>query len=179
MAKQTINIGTTANDGTGDPLRNAFDKINDNFDELYAVSPFSGDYNDLSNKPTTMQSRSSIAGTTSSIANNASATLNVTGFKSYALLSIQTDRAAWVRLYSTDAARTADSSRTQGVDPSPNAGVIAEAITSGAATVLFTPAALGFNAESTPTTTIPVAITNLSGSTSTVTVTLKILQLEA
>ena len=35
MARQTINIGTTANDGTGDPLRTAFDKINDNFAELY------------------------------------------------------------------------------------------------------------------------------------------------
>jgi len=35
MAKQTINIGTSANDGTGDPLRTAFDKINDNFTELY------------------------------------------------------------------------------------------------------------------------------------------------
>ena len=35
MARQTINIGTNANDGTGDPLRTAFDKINDNFVELY------------------------------------------------------------------------------------------------------------------------------------------------
>lgn len=35
MAKQTINIGTTANDGTGDPIRSAFDKTNDNFTELY------------------------------------------------------------------------------------------------------------------------------------------------
>lgn len=35
MAQQTINIGTVANDGTGDPLRTAFDKINDNFTELY------------------------------------------------------------------------------------------------------------------------------------------------
>ncbi len=35
MAKQVINIGTTANDGTGDPLRTAFDKVNDNFTELY------------------------------------------------------------------------------------------------------------------------------------------------
>jgi hypothetical protein len=35
MAKQTVNIGTTANDGTGDPLRTAFDKLNDNFDEVY------------------------------------------------------------------------------------------------------------------------------------------------
>jgi hypothetical protein len=36
MAQQIINIGTTANDGTGDPLRTAFDKCNDNFTELYA-----------------------------------------------------------------------------------------------------------------------------------------------
>lgn len=35
MAKQVINIGTTANDGTGDSLRVAFDKCNDNFTELY------------------------------------------------------------------------------------------------------------------------------------------------
>jgi len=38
MSKQTINIGSSANDGTGDPLRTAFDKINDNFDELYGTS---------------------------------------------------------------------------------------------------------------------------------------------
>ena len=37
MAKQTINIGTAANDSTGDPLRTAFDKTNDNFDELYTA----------------------------------------------------------------------------------------------------------------------------------------------
>lgn len=35
MAKQTINIGTTANDGTGETVRSAFDKVNDNFTELY------------------------------------------------------------------------------------------------------------------------------------------------
>jgi len=35
MTKQLINIGSTANDGTGDPLRTAFLKINENFTELY------------------------------------------------------------------------------------------------------------------------------------------------
>ena len=35
MAFQSINIGSAANDGTGDPLRTAFDKINDNFSEIY------------------------------------------------------------------------------------------------------------------------------------------------
>ena len=34
MAKQTINIGSGANAGNGDPLRLAFIKINDNFEEL-------------------------------------------------------------------------------------------------------------------------------------------------
>lgn len=37
MTKQSIGIGTTANDGTGDPIRTAFDKVNDNFTEVYNV----------------------------------------------------------------------------------------------------------------------------------------------
>ena len=36
MAKQLVNIGTSINKGDGDPLRTAFDKINQNFNELYA-----------------------------------------------------------------------------------------------------------------------------------------------
>ncbi|MES2783019.1 MAG: hypothetical protein V4657_09500 [Pseudomonadota bacterium] len=36
MAQRTINIGAAANDGTGDKLRIAGDKINDNFTEVYA-----------------------------------------------------------------------------------------------------------------------------------------------
>ena len=35
MTQQVINIGTSANDGSGDPLRTAFDKINSNFTEIY------------------------------------------------------------------------------------------------------------------------------------------------
>jgi hypothetical protein len=35
MPKQIINLGTIANDGTGDPLRVAFTKINSNFTEVY------------------------------------------------------------------------------------------------------------------------------------------------
>jgi hypothetical protein len=35
MAKSTINIGTAANDGTGDTLRGAGTKLNANTDELY------------------------------------------------------------------------------------------------------------------------------------------------
>ena len=35
MTRQIINVGATANDGTGDGLRSAYTKCNDNFQELY------------------------------------------------------------------------------------------------------------------------------------------------
>ena len=41
MAQQTLNVGTNANDGTGDTLRVAMQKVNENFTELY-LSPLSG-----------------------------------------------------------------------------------------------------------------------------------------
>jgi sporulation protein YlmC with PRC-barrel domain len=37
MTKQTVNIGTTANDQSADTIRIAFDKVNDNFNELYSA----------------------------------------------------------------------------------------------------------------------------------------------
>lgn len=59
MAKQSINIGSAPNDRTGDPLRTAGDKINDNFDEIYTAlgdgsvldTPFDGAYSSLSGAP--------------------------------------------------------------------------------------------------------------------------------
>jgi len=126
-----------------------------------------------------LQSRSTATGTTSSLADAAEADLDITGFKSYALLTITTDRAARVRLYVSAATRTADASRAEGVDPTSDAGLIAEVITTGADTVIISPGAYGFNLESSPTTTIPCRVTNKSGGTSTVQVDLNILQLEA
>ena len=37
MAKQTIGLGTTANDNTGDTLRVGGGKVNDNFNEIYTA----------------------------------------------------------------------------------------------------------------------------------------------
>ena len=37
MAKTAINVGSSANDGTGDPLRTAMQSTNSNFDEVYAL----------------------------------------------------------------------------------------------------------------------------------------------
>ena len=51
MAQQNINIGTSANKGDGDPLRTAFDKINDNFTELYAGGGGSATFLSLTDTP--------------------------------------------------------------------------------------------------------------------------------
>lgn len=66
MAQQTINIGTVANDGTGDPLRTAFDKANDNFTELYApvsgVHDLSGATRVILGKETEIETGSGVVG---------------------------------------------------------------------------------------------------------------------
>jgi len=124
-------------------------------------------------------SRVSAGGTTASLANNATGSIAITGFKTYMMYKINTNAAAWVRFYITDAARSADASRSQGVDPSAGAGVIAEVITSGSETVILSPGVLGYNDDATPSTTIYVAVTNLSGTTRTITVTTTLLQLES
>jgi hypothetical protein len=126
-----------------------------------------------------LKSRGSLAGSTGSIANGASASVNITGYKGYMLYKVATSAAAWVRLYISEAARTADASRTQGQDPLPSSGVIAEVITTGAETVIIAPGAIGFNNESPVTNIIPVAVTNLSGGAANITVTLTAVEMEA
>jgi hypothetical protein len=42
MAKKTIFIGNQSNDGTGDSIRDAFDKVNQNFNELYSINNAGG-----------------------------------------------------------------------------------------------------------------------------------------
>lgn len=58
MAKQTINNGTFDNDPSAEKIRTAFDKVNDNFDEVYAFGTvdttadhLKGFYNATTNTP--------------------------------------------------------------------------------------------------------------------------------
>ncbi len=57
MAKQNIDIGVEGNDGTGDSIRESFRKVNENFQELYAVFGIGGQisFTDLSDTPNTYQ----------------------------------------------------------------------------------------------------------------------------
>ena len=126
-----------------------------------------------------LQARTSANAATSSIADGASANIQITAAKTYALQKIQTSAAAWVTLYVSDAARTADASRNETTDPLPGAGVIAEVITSDGAIQNITPGTLGWNDEATPTTDAYLKVVNKSGSTQAITVTLHFVALEA
>ena len=126
-----------------------------------------------------LPSRVSPSQATSLIADGAVANLDITGFKGYALYTITTSDAAWVTLYTDGASRTNDSARTENTDPAPDAGIIAEVITTGGTRVKLSPGTIGYNLESTPTTNIPVTVRNKSGGNAAITVAIEILQLEA
>tara|TARA_B100001250_G_scaffold107797_1_gene90932 strand:- start:697 stop:5787 length:5091 start_codon:yes stop_codon:yes gene_type:complete len=117
--------------------------------------------------------------TGTTVANNAYAELDITGETVYTLFKIKPSVASWVRLYVDDASRQLDATRSEGSDPLPGSGVVAEVRTTGAnQEVLITPGVMGFNNDSpTRTKKIYVAINNRSGSATTVTVTLTILKL--
>ena len=126
-----------------------------------------------------LQARSTVAVTTASLADSAIGNVTFTGAaKGYVLYKIQTTGAAWVRIYTDISSRTADASRAEGVDPAAGAGVVAEVITTAAQTILISPGTLGFNNETSPVTEIYAAVTNKTGGTATITVTLTILTIE-
>lgn len=126
----------------------------------------------------TLASRQGLSGTTGSIDDNQTSNLNITGYKAYSLFSIETSAAAWVRVYTNSDSRVADVNRSEGNDPGAGSGVIAEVRTFGAETVQITPGVIGFNFDSTPTTDIYVSVTNRSGASTSITVTLTAIKLE-
>lgn len=66
MTQQTINVGTAANDGTGDPLRSGFVKVNANFTELYSRANLSSS---ISASPSASQDNYSPSGYSAGVTN--------------------------------------------------------------------------------------------------------------
>ena len=124
-------------------------------------------------------SRANISTTIGPISNAVSVNADLAGYKGYALYKVTTSAASWVRLYTSNTARTNDSTRTIDVDPQPGAGVIAEIISSGANVVTVSPGAVGFNDDTPVSNNVPITVTNISGSPATITVTLTMLPLES
>lgn len=125
-------------------------------------------------------SRGNAVGVATGVEADASATINIVGPKTYVLSKVSTSSPAWVRIYSDAASRTSDAGRTEGTDPLPGSGVIAEVITTpGFLTQLITPGVIGFNDDSTPADVVYVSVKNTDSVISDITVTLSLLQLEA
>jgi len=127
-----------------------------------------------------LQSRTTVSGVTTSIPNLGIGNTDITGFKAYSLMRVGLSTAGWIRLYTDSTSRANDVTRSVGEDPAPGSGVIAEIVTTGISTQqMITPFAMGGNMDNPVTNKIYVAITNLSGTTQTITANLTILQLEA
>ena len=103
----------------------------------------------------------------------------ITGHKTYSLMKVETSAAAWVTIYCDAASRTADASRLITQDPDPGSGVIAEAVTTGPDTVLFSPAVVGYNNDSPVDTTVYLKTKNQTGvSTAGIAITFTMLKME-
>jgi hypothetical protein len=126
-----------------------------------------------------LQQRGTLTVSTGNIAANASSQIAVIGFKTYALLKVETTAAAWVTIYTSTSSRTADSGRLETTDPIPGSGVVAEIITSSAAIQPMTPVPIGFNDDATVSENIYLKVVNKTSSTTSITITLTVLQLEA
>lgn len=124
-------------------------------------------------------SRATASGTTSQLADQASANIDINAAKSYALLKIQTSHAAWVTLYTDTTSRTVDASRNITTDPLPGSGVVAEVLLSDGGTQKISPGLVGYNDDATPSTKVYAKVQNRSGSSASITVTLHYLALES
>lgn len=115
---------------------------------------------------------------TGSMANNAASQFTLTMAPGYRLLKIQTSHAARVRTYVSEAQQAADLSRPLGTDPTGDHGCLLEvATTAGMLSLDLTPTVDGFVGDGTASA--PIAVTNLSGSTAAITVTLTYVATEA
>lgn len=60
MSQQIIDIGATPNDGTGEPLRQAFNAVNENFTEVYTAGPVGSNIQIANNTITTTTTNTNI-----------------------------------------------------------------------------------------------------------------------
>lgn len=103
---------------------------------------------------------------------------DATLFKSVAILKVEVDRACRVRLYADAASRTADLARDWEYPATDGIGVYLDFQFSAAGSIICSPQILASDMKTVPDGDMPVAIQNLSGSTSAVEVTFTVLQRE-
>ena len=124
--------------------------------------------------------REEVSNSTGSIGAGTTTDITITGYRSYALQKVGISSAAWVRVYTDAASRTADASRLHTTDPTPGSGLIAEGYTTttGITTFKMTPGVIGWNDNETPNEDIYLKVTNNETGSADITVTLTIVRME-
>lgn len=117
-------------------------------------------------------------GGTINIADDGDTTGTVNLPRSGMLLSVQSTKAGWFRLYNRAAASTADATRVRTDDPSAGSGVLVETISTGTETIGLTPSPMIANMESPVTDEYSYRFKN-DGTAGSAAITLNYLILEA
>ncbi len=100
--------------------------------------------------------------------------------KSCDIQKISTDYPAYVVLYNTDAARTADDPRLYSIDPTPGKGIMAEVLTSVEfPSIALSPVPVFVNDDATPADTAYLMVQNYDEVPRAITVTITYTQREA
>ena len=123
------------------------------------------------------QKRTTVTGTTGSIANGSSVDMDLLTGKTYVLHSVETSAAAWVTFYTDPSTRTVDASRPETTPPADNSGILGQVFTTTADIRAITPGKIFFNNGFTPSLTY-LKVENQSGATDDITITLTYLVLE-
>ena len=89
------------------------------------------------------------------------------------LVSVSSVADAWVVLYATEAARTADATRFYGTDPTPGTGVLAEFFVTAGGTILASPGTTYFNNDAVASDAIYAAVRDELGANVVTDVTIK------
>jgi len=89
-------------------------------------------------------------------------------------VQVTSSQPAWIRFYATDGDRTGDASRQVGTDPQPGSGVLLEVRTDEAnQTIKISPGALYYNNDILPAQTLYARVTNESGASAVISVTIR------
>lgn len=148
------------NDGSGNRFWVVFDTTATSGDFRPSDNPTTGWWKKLSSLSFSSQH------TATSLAAGSNSNFDLNLGSAGIFTTIQSDKQAWLTVYISEAARTADNARLITADPQPSSGVLADIIFTGSSTVSLTPtvnywasANVFFRLKNTGSTTQTIAVT--------------------
>ena len=124
------------------------------------------------------QGRETFSGSTESVAHLDTVNFELDAYPTYTLLEILLSHPCRIRIYTDNTSRANDAGRSIGTDPNPGSGLIAEVVSIVVDyRQIITPFVVGGNLDEPPSGKIYMSVTNQSGSTRPIAISLTLLQL--